>query len=370
MAATKHDRDILQALTDGEERHGYAIMEAVEEHTSGRVILGPGTLYRAIGHLLDDGLIVQTDRRPDPAREDECRRYYRITPRGRALLAPPDPGTPPAALAPPDPGTPPAALAPPAPLAPPDLGPALRQHDVLRVLADGQERHGYALLRAVGRLPGAAPLGPTGLYLTLRRLLTNGFVAEAAARPDPALGDEVRAYYRITPQGAEALRTPGLLPLPCRTTAQQRQYDVLCALADGAEHHAYGLITDVRAAPNGAVRFGTGTAYRALDGLLVDGLVVETGERPDPAVNPHAPRRHVRITARGEDARQMLAALGPRPAHGAAPWRAAVSFGVTWGAATGGLLLLLGAGGAGWATGAVATVVTTGAGLLRRDEAA
>jgi len=47
-----------------------------------------------------------------------------------------------------------------------------------------------------------------------------------------------------------------------------------------------------------------------------------------------------------------------------------VSFGVTWGAATGGLLLLLGAGGAGWATGAVATVVTTGAGLLRRDTAA
>ena len=355
MAATKHDRDILQALTDGEERHGYAIMCAVEEHTSGRVILGPGTLYRAIGHLLDDGLIVQTDRRPDPALEDERRRYYRITPRGLALLAPPDPGTPPASLA---------------SLAPPDLGPALRQHDVLRVLADGQERHGYALLRAVGRLPGAAPLGPTGLYLTLRRLLTNGFVAEAAARPDPALGDEVREYYRITPQGAEALRTPGLLPLPCRTTAQQRQYDVLCALADGAEHHAYGLITDVRAAHNGAVRFGTGTAYRLLDGLVADGLVVETGERPDPTVNPHTPRRHVRLTPRGEDARQMLAALPPHQPRGAAPWRGAVSFGVTWGAATGGLLLLLGAGGAGWATGAVATVVTTGAGLLRRAEAA
>jgi len=356
MAAMKHDRDILRALADGEERHGYAIMEAVEEHTSGRVILGPGTLYRVIGHMLDDGLIVQTDRRPDPAVEDERRRYYRITPRGRALLAPPDRGTPPASLAPPPSSD--------------DLGPPHRQYDVLRVLADGQERHGYALLRAVGRLPGAAPLGPTGLYLTLRRLLTNGFVAEAAARPDPALGDEVCAYYRITPQGAEALRTPGLLPVPCRTTAQQRQYDVLCALADGAEHHAYGLITDVRAAPNGAVRFGTGTAYRTLDGLLADGLVVETGERPDPTVNPHAPRRHVRITPRGEDARQMLAALPPHQPRGAAPWRGAVSFGVTWGAATGGLLLLLGAGGAGWATGAVATVVTTGAGLLRRDEAA
>jgi len=350
MSMTDRHHDILRALADGEERHGYAILEAVEEHTNGKVILAPGTLYRAIGRLLDDGLIVQTDRRPDPAWEDERRRYYRITPRGLALLA--QPGTP---------------LA---PLAPPDPGPAYRQRDVLRVLADGQERHGHALMQAVRAVPGAAPLGPTGLYVTLRRLLTNGFVAEAAARPDPALGDEVREYYRITPQGAEALRTPGLLPLPCRTTAQQQQYTVLCVLADGAEHHTYGLITDVRAAPNGAVRFGTGTAYRTLDGLLADGLVVETEERPDPAVNPHAPRRHFRITPQGEDARRMLAALGPRPSHGAAPWRGAVSFGVTWGAATGGLLLLLGAGGAGWATGAVATVVTTGAGLLRRDTAA
>jgi len=354
MSMTDRYHDILRALADGEERHGYAIMEAVEEHTSGKVMLGPGVLYRAIGHMLEDGLIVQTDRRPDPALEDERRRYYRITPRGLALLA--RPGTPLPPLAPPPSSD--------------DLGPPHRQHDVLRVLADGQERHGHALLRAVGSMPGAAPLGPTGLYVTLRRLLTNGFVAEAAARPDPALGDEPRDYYRITPQGEEALRTPGLLPLPQRTTAQQQQYDVLCALADGAEHHAYGLITDVRAAHNGAVRFGTGTAYRTLDGLLADGLVVETGERPDPAVNPHAPRRHFRITPHGENARQMLAALPPHQPRRAVPWRGAVSFGVTWGAATGGLLLLLGAGGAGWATGAVATVVTTGAGLLHRDEAA
>ncbi len=351
---TDRYHDILRALADGEERHGYAIMEAVEEHTSGKVMLGPGVLYRAIGHMLEDGLIVQTDRRPDPALEDERRRYYRITPRGLALLA--RPGTPLPPLAPPPSSD--------------DLGPPHRQHDVLRVLADGQERHGHALMRAVGSMPGAAPLGPTGLYVTLRRLLTNGFVAEAAARPDPALGDEPRDYYRITPQGEEALRTPGLLPLPQRTTAQQQQYDVLCALADGAEHHGYGLITDVRAAHNGAVRFGTGTAYRTLDGLLADGLVVETGERPDPAVNPHAPRRHVRITPHGENARRMLAALPPHQPRRAVPWRGAVSFGVTWGAATGGLLLLLGAGGAGWATGAVATVVATGAGLLHRDEAA
>ena len=347
---TDRHHDILRALADGEERHGYAILEAVEVATHGKVILAPGTLYRAIGRLLDDGLIVQTDRRPDPAREDARRRYYHITARGHALLA--NPGSPLASLTPPYPS------------------PTHRQYDVLRVLTDGQERHGDAIVRAVGSLPGVAPFGPTGLYYTIKYLSEDGLIVQADVRPDPALDDKPRDYYRITPQGEEALRTPGMLPLPCRTTAQQQQYAVLCALADGAEHHGYGLIIDVRAAQNGAGRFGTGTAYRTLDGLLADGLVVETEERPDPAVNPYAPRRHFRITPRGEDARQMLAALGPRPSHGAAPWRAAVSFGVTWGAATGGLLLLLGAGGAGWATGAVATVVTTGAGLLRRDEAA
>ena len=352
MTTTNRDHDILRAFADGEERHGHAIMQAVEEHTGGRVILGPGTLYRAIKHLLEDGLIVQTDRRLDPALEDTRRRYYRLTPRGRALLD--QPGTPLAPLA-----------APP----PPDPGPAYRQYDVLRVLADGEERHGYAIARAVEALPGLAPLGPTTLYVTLRRLLTNGFVAEAAPRADPTLNDKPRDYYRITPQGEEALRTPGMLPLPARTAAQERAYAVLCALADGAEHHAYGLIIDVRAAHNGVVRVGTGTAYRALDGLLADGLVVETGERPDPAVNPHAPRPHVRLTPRGEEARHLLAALPPHQPDPAPVWRGAVAFGVAWGTATGGLLLLLGAGGAGWATGAAATVITTGAGLLRRDAA-
>ncbi len=350
MSMTDRCHDILRALADGEERHGYTILEAVEEHTNGKVILAPGTLYRAIGRLLDDGLIVQTDRRPDPAREDERRRYYRITARGQALLA--HPGTP---------------LA---PLTPPDPGPAYRQYDVLRALADGQERHGHALMQAVRAVPGAAPLGPTGLYRTIRSLLTTGLIVQTDMRPDPALDDEPRDYYRITPLGEEAVRTPGLLPLPRRTAAQQQQYAALCALADGAEHHAYGLIAVLRADPAGTGRVGSGAVYRTLDGLVADGLVVETEAWPDPAVNPAVPRPHFHITARGEEARLALAALPPYQPHGAVSWRGAVSFGVAWGTATGGLLLLLGAGSAGWATGAVATVVTTGAGLLRRDTAA
>jgi len=351
---------ILRALADGEERHGYTIMEAVEAATGGKVLLPPGTLYRAIARMLEDGLIVEEAPRPAPDLEDERRRYYRITPRGQALLA--NPGVPLVPLAP---------VAPPASVTPLYQSPPHRQRDVLRVLADGQERHGVAIMLAVGRLPGAAFLGPTGLHYSLRYLLRDSLIVQSAPRPAPDLRDDApREYYRITPQGEEALRTPGVLPLPPRTAVQEGQYDVLCALADSQERHAYGLIRAVRAAHDGAVRFGTATVYRTLDALLADGLVVETGERVDPAVNPRAPRRHFRITPRGQDAHRMLAAREPHQPRGAVPWRGALSFGVTWGAATGGLLLLLGAGGAGWATGAVATVVTTGAGLLRRNLAA
>jgi len=366
MTTMKREWDILRALADGEERHGYALMCAVEEHTNGRVVLGPGTLYRAIRRLLDDGLIVQTDRRPDPALEDERRRYYRITARGRALLDHPNSGTPLPPLAPPPPS---------------DTHPPGRQYDLLRALADGQERHGHALMHALRALPGGAPIGPITLYCSLRYLLTDGLIVEVALRPDPALGDEPRDYYRITPQGTEALRTPGRVPLPPRTAAQERAYAVLCALADGEEWHTYDLRCALARADTGrdagegrrargAAWAGTAWVYATLAALRADGLVVEAGARPDPAVNADTPRAHDRITPRGEEARRMLAA---RPPHQPAPapvWRGAVAFGVGWGAATGGLLLLLGAGGAGWATGAVATVVTTGAGLLRRDTAA
>ena len=75
---------ILLALADGE-HHGYAIMQEVAALTEGKVTLGPGTLYRSIKTLLADGLIEETAERPDPALDDERRRYYRLTQRGRGL---------------------------------------------------------------------------------------------------------------------------------------------------------------------------------------------------------------------------------------------------------------------------------------------
>lgn len=69
---------ILLALAD-RERHGYHIMQEVDERTEGKVRLGPGTLYGSIKRMLADGMIEETEERPDPEQDDERRRYYRLT---------------------------------------------------------------------------------------------------------------------------------------------------------------------------------------------------------------------------------------------------------------------------------------------------
>ncbi len=69
---------ILLALADGE-KHGYSIMQEVTAITKGTVRMGPGTLYGTIKRLLEAGLIEESDERPDPAMDDERRRYYRLT---------------------------------------------------------------------------------------------------------------------------------------------------------------------------------------------------------------------------------------------------------------------------------------------------
>src|SRR5687767_15645110 len=66
-----------------EDRHGYAIIQDVANRTGGAVRLSAGTLYRSIQRMLEEGLLVEIDDRPDPEEDDERRRYYRITPLGR-----------------------------------------------------------------------------------------------------------------------------------------------------------------------------------------------------------------------------------------------------------------------------------------------
>ena len=41
------------------------------------------SLYALLRRLLEDGLVIETDERPDPALDDERRRYYRLSPFGR-----------------------------------------------------------------------------------------------------------------------------------------------------------------------------------------------------------------------------------------------------------------------------------------------
>ena len=81
QAATFH---ILVALAD-EDRHGYAIIQDVAARTNGAIRLSPGTLYRSIQRMLDDGLIVETNERPPADDDDERRRYYHLTKFGAAV---------------------------------------------------------------------------------------------------------------------------------------------------------------------------------------------------------------------------------------------------------------------------------------------
>jgi DNA-binding PadR family transcriptional regulator len=77
---------IVLALNRGE-RHGYAIMGDVERLSDGVMKMGPGTLYGTIKKLLADGLIEQTETRPDPAVDDQRRKYYRLTALGQSVCA-------------------------------------------------------------------------------------------------------------------------------------------------------------------------------------------------------------------------------------------------------------------------------------------
>jgi len=74
---------ILLSLTAGQ-RHGYAIIQEVEERTGGKLRLSAGTLYRSIARMVEQGLIAEVTRRLS-REEDQRRRYYRITAFGTAV---------------------------------------------------------------------------------------------------------------------------------------------------------------------------------------------------------------------------------------------------------------------------------------------
>ena len=74
---------------------------------------------------------------------------------------------------------------------------------VLLALADG-DKHGYAIIKEVTRrTEGHVSLGAGTLYALMKRLLTENMILETEERPDAALDDERRRYYRLTPFGRE-----------------------------------------------------------------------------------------------------------------------------------------------------------------------
>ena len=75
---------ILIALLD-EERHGYAIIQDVEQRTGGELRLSAGTLYRSVARMVEQGLISEVTSGPLVRGTDERRRYYRISRFGTAV---------------------------------------------------------------------------------------------------------------------------------------------------------------------------------------------------------------------------------------------------------------------------------------------
>lgn len=91
------DRDLPLSATDfhvllvlaERDLYGYAILKAVEEESGGTVSPGTGSLYRILARLIDAELVAESDapeRSPD-AHPGRPRKYYRITGRGRGVLA-------------------------------------------------------------------------------------------------------------------------------------------------------------------------------------------------------------------------------------------------------------------------------------------
>jgi DNA-binding PadR family transcriptional regulator len=88
----------------------------------------------------------------------------------------------------------------------------------------------------------------------------------------------------------DAADIAGLLPLPPAT------FHILVALSTG-DKHGYGIIQDVEARTDGALRLSAGTLYRTIQRLLEQGLIVEPRRPVGSGEDPR--RRTYRITSFG-----------------------------------------------------------------------
>ncbi len=74
-------------------------------------------------------------------------------------------------------------------------------------------------------------------------------------------------------------------------------FHILLALADG-ERHGYGIMQEITQRTEGRMRMGPGTLYGTIKRLLADGLIEESGARPDPSLDDER-RRYYRLTSFG-----------------------------------------------------------------------
>ena len=86
-------------------------------------------------------------------------------------------------------------------VAPQPLKPLVFQ--VLLALVDG-ERHGWSLVREVQQRGGFDQIMPGNFYRTLRVMLAEGLIEEAAARAADGPDEERRRYFRLTAAGQRA----------------------------------------------------------------------------------------------------------------------------------------------------------------------
>lgn len=91
---------------------------------------------------------------------------------------------------------------------------------ILLALAS-RERHGYEIMKQVRQdSAGQVKMGTGTLYGSIKRMLADGLIEEAGDRPDLALDDERRRYYRLSELGRQAF------------TAELQRYTQVVALAE------------------------------------------------------------------------------------------------------------------------------------------
>ena len=75
---------VLVALAAGP-LHGYGLVHRIEEESEGQLRILPGNLYTIIRRLETGGLVRESRTLP-AANEDQRRRYYELTAKGRRVL--------------------------------------------------------------------------------------------------------------------------------------------------------------------------------------------------------------------------------------------------------------------------------------------